>query len=106
MSIENMIKGQFSNQNYRQYRRCMITGSIIHRVNSRMRSIQSGKASDANRLVGRCMGTGKSFGGNAATSYGLANENKAYVVCWFTRTTASLVGAWTESVHVSAIHPD
>ena len=76
MSIENMTKGQFSNQKYRQYRRCMVTGSIIHQVNSRMRSIQSGKASDANRLVGMCMGTGKSFGGNAATSHGHANENK------------------------------
>ena len=54
----------------------MVTRSIITQVNSRMRSIQSGKASDANRLVGMCMGTQKSFGGNAATSYGHANENK------------------------------
>ena len=79
MSIENMTKGQFqfNNTKYRQYSRCTITGSTIHQVNFRMRSIQSGKASDANRLVGMCMGTGQSFGGNAATSYGLGNENKA-----------------------------
>jgi hypothetical protein len=77
VSIEKMTKGQFINQKYRQYRRCMITGSVIHQVNSRMRSIQSGKVSDANRLVGMCMGTGKPFGGNAATSYGHANEKHA-----------------------------
>ena len=67
MSIENMTKGQFSNQKYRQYRWCMITGSIIHQIYSRMRSNQSGKASDANRLMGMCMDTGKSFGGNTVT---------------------------------------
>ena len=43
MSIENMTKGQLNNQKYRQYSRCMICG----------------KASDANRLVGMCMGIGK-----------------------------------------------
>jgi hypothetical protein len=32
MSIENMTKGQFSNQKYRQYRRCMITTMVDHQL--------------------------------------------------------------------------
>ena len=84
--IEEITRGQSNNQLWFQFRNGMITGSSIHDVMTRMKTIQAGKASDSDFLVRQCLGQNK-FRGNKDTSYGLANEGRAaklYYKCHFT----------------------
>lgn len=77
-AIEKLTIGQQEMALWYHYRKGVVTGSIIHSVHTRMKSIQSGKSTEANRLVKMVANdTDSKFKGNKATRYGIANEANA-----------------------------
>ena len=75
-TIEILTRGQSDNKLWNEYRKGLITGSLIHEIHTRMKSVQAGQAHDASRLINKCLGNDR-FTGNNNTAYGLANEDIA-----------------------------
>ena len=74
--IEEITRGQDTNPHWKQYRKGVITGSVVHDVSTRMKSINNGRATDAIRLVQQCLNL-QPFKGKRSTRYGHANEDRA-----------------------------